>query len=33
VIRVPPTLGTCRAAVAWIAGFDDEDDYKPLVET
>jgi hypothetical protein len=33
VIRVPPTMRSCRQAVAWIAGFDDPDDYRPLVET
>jgi len=33
VIRVPPTTRSCRQAVAWIAGFDDPGDYRPLVET
>ena len=33
VIRVPPTMETCRQAVAWTAGFDDPDDYRPLQET
>jgi hypothetical protein len=33
VIRVPPTMRTCKQAVAWIAGFDNPDDYRPLVET
>src|SRR5215813_3251169 len=33
VIRVPPTTRSCRQAVAWIAGFDDPADYRPLVET
>jgi hypothetical protein len=33
IIRVPPTTRTCRHAAAWIAGFDDPDDYHPLVET
>jgi hypothetical protein len=33
VIRVPPTMKTCRQAVAWIAGFDDPDDYQPIAET
>jgi hypothetical protein len=33
VIRVPPGTQTCRAAVAWVAGFDDPDEYSPLVET
>jgi len=33
MIRVPPTTPTCRHAAAWIAGFDDPDDYHPLQET
>jgi hypothetical protein len=33
IIRVPPTTRDCRQAVAWIAGFDNPDDYRPLVET
>jgi hypothetical protein len=33
VIRVPPDMTTCRQAVAWIAGFDDPDQYQPLIET
>lgn len=33
IIRVPPTTRSCRQAVAWIAGLDDPDDYRPLVET
>jgi hypothetical protein len=33
VIRVPPTTKTCRQASAWIAGFDNADDYAPLMET
>lgn len=33
VIRVPPTMQSCRQAVAWMAGFDDPDKYQPLVET
>jgi hypothetical protein len=33
VIRVPPGTATCRHAVAWIAGFDDPDQYRPLIET
>jgi hypothetical protein len=33
VIRVPPAVRTCRQAAAWIAGFDDPDDYRPLAET
>jgi hypothetical protein len=33
MIRVPPTTVTCRQAVAWTAGYDNPDDYNPIVET
>jgi hypothetical protein len=33
VLRVPPTMKTCRQAAAWIAGFDNTDDYAPIKET
>lgn len=33
LIRVPPTMRTCHQAVAWTAGFDNPDDYAPVVET
>ena len=33
VIRVPPTTTSCHQAAAWIAGFDNPNDYHPLVET
>jgi hypothetical protein len=33
VIRVPPTAQTCHQAIAWTAGFDNPDDYRPIVET
>jgi hypothetical protein len=33
MIRVPPATPTCRHAAAWIAGFDDPDDYRPVLET
>lgn len=33
LIRVPPTMRTCHQAVAWTAGFDNADDYVPVVET
>ncbi len=33
IIRVPPTMRTCRQAAAWIAGFDNADDYQPIAET
>jgi hypothetical protein len=33
VLRVPPTMRTCRQAIAWTAGFDDPDLYNPMIET
>jgi hypothetical protein len=33
ILRVPPTMRTCREAVAWTAGFDDPESYLPLSET
>jgi hypothetical protein len=33
VLRVPPNMTTCRQAAAWIAGFDNPDDYAPIKET
>lgn len=33
IIRVPPSTTTCHHAAAWIAGFDDPDEYQPLMET
>jgi hypothetical protein len=33
LIRVPEEMETCHQAAAWIAGFDDPDDYRPEVET
>lgn len=33
VLRVPPKTKTCRKAAAWLAGFDNPDDYAPLIET
>ena len=33
VLRVPPAMTTCRQAVAWTAGFDDPDAYRPARET
>ncbi len=33
ILRVPPSMTTCRQAVAWTAGFDDPEMYQPLVET
>jgi hypothetical protein len=33
VLRVPPYIRSCRQAAAWVAGFDNPDDYQPLIET
>lgn len=33
VLRVPPSMRTCRQAIAWTAGFDDPNAYSPQVET
>lgn len=33
IIRVPPATPTCRHAAAWVAGFDNPDDYRPVLET
>lgn len=33
VLRVPPHIRTCRRAAAWLAGFENEHDYRPLIET
>lgn len=33
LIRVPPAMSTCRQAAAWIAGFNDPDEYQPVAET
>jgi hypothetical protein len=32
-LRVPPSTKSCHQAAAWIAGFDNPDDYQPLIET
>jgi len=32
-LRVPPTMSTCHQAAAWIAGFDNPDDYRPIAES
>lgn len=31
-LRVPPWVGTCRQAAAWIAGFANPDEYQPVRE-
>ncbi|MGZ3715757.1 MAG: DUF6745 domain-containing protein [Ktedonobacterales bacterium] len=33
LIRVPPRMRTCHQAAAWIAGFDDPDQYHPIAES
>ncbi len=33
MLRVPPTTRTCHQAVAWICGYDNPDDYRPIAET
>ena len=33
LLRVPPTTRTCRAAAAWMAGYTDAKDYRPVMET
>jgi len=33
IIRVPPGMKTCHQAVAWTAGFDNPDEYRPVKET
>ena len=33
VLRVPPHIRTCRAAVAWTAGYDKPERYAPEIET
>lgn len=32
ILRVPPYMRSCHQAAAWIAGFNDAEDYSPLVE-
>ena len=33
MLRVPPQMRHCHAAAAWIAGFDNPDEYQPIQET
>jgi hypothetical protein len=33
MIRVPPWMRDCHQAAAWIAGFDNPDNYHPIAET
>ncbi|MEA5595489.1 DUF6745 domain-containing protein [Rivularia sp. UHCC 0363] len=32
VLRVPPYMRSCHQAAAWVAGFNNPDDYHPLIE-
>ncbi|WP_260447502.1 DUF6745 domain-containing protein [Nostoc sp. UCD120] len=32
ILRVPPYMRNCHQAAAWIAGFDNPDDYHPAIE-
>lgn len=32
-LRVPPELSRCGQAAAWVAGFDNPEDYRPIKET
>lgn len=32
ILRVPPYMENCHQAAAWIAGFNNPDDYNPLIE-
>ena len=33
LLRVPPDMTSCRQAAAWLAGFQNPDDYCPVQET
>lgn len=33
LIRVPPSMTKCKDAIAWTAGFENAQDYNPVVET
>jgi len=32
ILRVPPYMRSCHQSAAWIAGFDNPNDYNPLIE-
>ncbi len=32
ILRVPPYMRNCHQAAAWIAGFDNPNDYHPIIE-
>jgi hypothetical protein len=33
LLRVPPSMRTCHQAAAWVAGFDNPNDYRPIAES
>ena len=33
LLRVSDAVENCHAAAAWLAGFDDPSEYRPIVET
>jgi hypothetical protein len=33
VLRVPPRMGNCAQAAAWMAGYSNPANYQPIVET
>lgn len=33
LLGLPPTINTCHQGAAWLAGFDNPDDYQPAQET
>ena len=33
ILRVPPTIKSHRQAISWAAGFENPNDYRPLIET
>lgn len=33
LLRVPATVASCHAAAAWLAGFEDPSQYRPIQET
>ena len=32
ILRIPPYMRTCHQSAAWIAGFDNPNDYNPQIE-
>ena len=32
ILRVPPYMQTCHQAAAWVAGFENPNDYAPTIE-